>query len=182
MPPTPISTRPAIILATFASTASRTRTPRKRPGIMPRNTGINCMRHCPVFPPSSACGKLQKTKGMLSSMAADLPSMNSDSRGSATTAMPSPIVPFRRPATIKFQTTSGWRLVWSKQRVMARRAQACPWVSDALDDDDLQLPRAALLAVRRGLKVLGRFVAGDRLLEARELDNDEAVEFLRALE
>src|SRR5882724_11548365 len=53
--------------------------------------------------------------------------------------------------------------------------------SDALDDDDLQLARAALLAVRRGLKVLGRFVAGDRLLEARELDDDEAVEFLRAL-
>ena len=54
--------------------------------------------------------------------------------------------------------------------------------SDALDDDDLQLARAVLLAVRRGLKVLGRFVAGDRLLEARELDDDEAVEFLRALE
>ena len=36
--------------------------------------------------------------------------------------------------------------------------------------------------MRRGLKVLGRFVAGDRLLEARELDDDEAVEFLRALE
>src|SRR5262245_58736121 len=28
-------------------------------------------------------------------------------------------------------------------------------VSDALDDDDLQLARAVLLAVRRGLKVLG---------------------------
>src|SRR5262245_14966423 len=55
-------------------------------------------------------------------------------------------------------------------------------VSDALDDDDLQLARAVLLAVRRGLEVLGRFVAGDRLLEARELDDDEAVEFLRALE
>jgi hypothetical protein len=36
--------------------------------------------------------------------------------------------------------------------------------------------------VRRGLNVLGRFVAGDRLLEARELDDDEAVEFVRALE
>src|SRR6195256_4722759 len=56
------------------------------------------------------------------------------------------------------------------------------WVSDALDDDDLQLGGAVLLAVRRGLKVLRRFVAGDRLLEARELDDDEAVEFLRALE
>ena len=55
-------------------------------------------------------------------------------------------------------------------------------VSDALDDDDLQLARAVLLAVRRGLKVFGRFVAGDRLLEARELDDDEAVEFVRALE
>src|SRR5262249_50533464 len=55
-------------------------------------------------------------------------------------------------------------------------------VSDALDDADLQLARAVLLTVRRGLKVLGRFVAGDRLLEARELDDDEAVEFLRALE
>src|SRR5262249_8019435 len=54
-------------------------------------------------------------------------------------------------------------------------------VSDTFDDDDLQLARAVLLAVRRGLKVLGRFVAGDRLLEPRELDDDEAVEFLRAL-
>jgi len=45
-----------------------------------------------------------------------------------------------------------------------------------------QFARAVLLAVRRGLEVLGRFVAGDRLLEARELDDDEAVEFLRALE
>ena len=35
--------------------------------------------------------------------------------------------------------------------------------------------------MRGDLKVLGRFVAGDRLLEARELDDDEAVEFLRAL-
>src|SRR6266853_582302 len=42
--------------------------------------------------------------------------------------------------------------------------------------------RAGLLAVRRGLEVLGRFVAGDRLLETREFDDDEAVEFLRALE
>src|SRR5215472_15352730 len=58
----------------------------------------------------------------------------------------------------------------------------CRRVSDALDDDDLQLARAVLLAVRRGLKVLRRFVAGDRLLEARELDDDEAVEFLRAFE
>src|ERR1700719_1627567 len=56
------------------------------------------------------------------------------------------------------------------------------WASDALDDDDLQLARAILFAVRRGLEVLGRFVAGDRLLEARELDDDEAVEFLWALE
>src|SRR5215470_17403833 len=65
---------------------------------------------------------------------------------------------------------------------MGRRAEACRWVSDALDDDDLQLARAVLLAVRRGLKVFGRLVAGDRLLEARKLDDDEAVEFLRALE
>jgi hypothetical protein len=34
------------------------------------------MRHRPVFPPSSACGKLLKIKGMVSSMAADLMSMN----------------------------------------------------------------------------------------------------------
>src|SRR5215470_13430590 len=65
---------------------------------------------------------------------------------------------------------------------MGRRAEACRWVSDALDDDDLQLACAVLLAVRRGFEVLGRLVAGDRLLEARELDDDEAVEFLRALE
>ena len=36
--------------------------------------------------------------------------------------------------------------------------------------------------MRRSLAVLGRFVACDRLLEVRELDDDEAVEFLRALE
>ena len=36
--------------------------------------------------------------------------------------------------------------------------------------------------MRGSLKVLGRFVAGDRLLEARKLDDDEAVEFLRAFE
>src|SRR5262249_16254284 len=41
---------------------------------------------------------------------------------------------------------------------------------------------AVLFAVRCGLQVLARFVAGDRLLEGRELDDDEAVEFLRALE
>src|SRR5665213_2802415 len=54
-------------------------------------------------------------------------------------------------------------------------------VSDALDDDDLQLTRAVFLAMRRGLHVLGRFVAGDRALEAREFNDDEAAEFLRAL-
>jgi len=54
-------------------------------------------------------------------------------------------------------------------------------VSDTFDDDDLQLARAVLLAVSRGLKVLGRFMAGDRLFEARKLDHDEALEFLRAL-
>src|SRR5262249_59675329 len=58
---------------------------------------------------------------------------------------------------------------------------SCRRVSDTFDDDNLQLARAILLAMRRGLKVLGRFVAGDRLFEARELDHDEAVEFLRAL-
>ena len=47
-----------------------------------------------------------KIKGMLSSMTADLTSMNSDSSGSATTGMPTPIIPFRRPATIRLQTTA----------------------------------------------------------------------------
>src|SRR5882757_1503706 len=51
------------------------------------------------FPPSSACGTLLKIKGMLRSMAADFMSMNSDSNGSATTGMPTPITPFGRPAT-----------------------------------------------------------------------------------
>jgi hypothetical protein len=32
-------------------------------------------------------------------LAADLMSMNSDSSGSATAGMPTPIIPFRRPAT-----------------------------------------------------------------------------------
>ena len=81
---------------------------------MPRITGINCMRHRAVFPPSSACGKLLKIKGMLSSIAADLMSMNSDSSGSATTGMPTPIVPFRSPATIKLQTTAAMMLAGSK--------------------------------------------------------------------
>ena len=57
---------------------------------MPRNTGINCMRHRPVFLPSSARGKLLKIKGMLGSMAADLMSMNSDSSSSARTGIPTP--------------------------------------------------------------------------------------------
>jgi hypothetical protein len=64
------------------------------------------MRHRPVFPPFSDCGTLLKIKGMLSSMTADLISMNSDSSGSATTGMPTPIIPFRGPATIKLQTTA----------------------------------------------------------------------------
>ena len=81
---------------------------------MPRITGVNCMRHRPVFPPSSACGKLLKIKGMLSSMAADLTSMNSDSSGSATTGMPTPIVPFRRPATIRLQITAATTPACSK--------------------------------------------------------------------
>jgi hypothetical protein len=54
-------------------------------------------------------------------------------------------------------------------------------VSDAFDDDDLQLACTIFLAVRGGLEVLGRFVAGDCFLEVRELDHDEAVEFLSAL-
>ena len=67
-------------------------------------------------------------------------------------------------------------------RSWAAGPAACRWVSDAFDDDDLQFARAVLLAVRRGLKVFGRFVAADRLLEARELDDDEAVAFFRTLE
>src|SRR5215470_8529248 len=63
----------------------------------------------------------------------------------------------------------------------AAKPGSCRRVSDTFDDDDLQLARAVLLAVCRGLEVLGRFVAGDSLFEARELDHDEAVEFLRAL-
>jgi hypothetical protein len=81
---------------------------------MPRITGINCMRHCPVFPPSSACGTLLKIKGMLSSMTADLTSMNSDSSGSATIGMPTPIIPFRRPATIRLQNTAAMTLAGSE--------------------------------------------------------------------
>ena len=51
---------------------------------------------------------------MLSSMAADLTSMNSDSSGSATTGMPTPIVPFRKPAAIRLQTTAAMILACSK--------------------------------------------------------------------
>ena len=81
---------------------------------MPRSTGINCMKHRPVFSPSSACGTLLKIKGMLSSMTADLTSMNSDSSGSATIGMPTPIIPFRRPATIRLQNTAAMILAGSK--------------------------------------------------------------------
>src|SRR5882757_8285890 len=101
---------------------------------------------------------------------------------------------FEQRATEYLKATKSRRLGWAGRRMGAvRRARTpmssfswaagpttCRWVSDALDDDDLQLARAVLLAVSRGLEVLGRFVAGDRLLEARELDDDEAVEFLRA--
>ena len=55
-------------------------------------------------------------------------------------------------------------------------------VSNALDDDNLQLARAVLLAVRCGLEILGRVVACDRLFESWELDDDETVEFLWTLE
>ena len=41
--------------------------------------------------------------------------------------------------------------------------------SDALDDDDLQLARAVLLAMRGGGLVLGQVVAGNRALETGEL-------------
>jgi hypothetical protein len=53
---------------------------------------------------------LLKTKGMLS-MAADLMSMSS---ASATTGTPTPIVPFKRPATIKLQATAAMILARSK--------------------------------------------------------------------
>src|SRR6266849_3922082 len=49
-----------------------------------------------------------------------------------------------------------------------------------LDDDVLDLAGAAA-PERRGLIVFGRGEAGDRLPEGRELDDDEAVEFLRPL-
>lgn len=81
---------------------------------MPRITGVNCTRHRAVFPPSSACGMLLKIKGMLRSMAADLTSMNSDSSGSATIGMPTPIIPFKRPATIRLQTTAAMMFAYSK--------------------------------------------------------------------
>jgi hypothetical protein len=45
--------------------------------------------------------------GIELSMAADLISMNSDSSGSATTGMPTPIIPFRRPATIRLRADEG---------------------------------------------------------------------------
>jgi hypothetical protein len=57
---------------------------------------------------------LLKIKGMLRSMVADLMSMNSDSSGSATIGRPTPIIPFRRPATIRLQTTAAMVLACSK--------------------------------------------------------------------
>ena len=43
-------------------------------------------------------------------------------------------------------------------------------------------PAPSFLRCAAASKVFGRFVAADRLLEARELDDDEAVEFFRTLE
>src|SRR6267143_5849579 len=51
-----------------------------------------------------------------------------------------------------------------------------------LDHYQFVFPRVVLAAKRRGLLVLPGIEAGDALLERRELDDDEAVEFLRALE
>jgi DNA-binding transcriptional ArsR family regulator len=80
---------------------------------VPRITGINCMRQRPVCPPSSACGTLLKIKGMLISMAADLMSMNSDSSGSATTGMPTPIYPLQeagKDQAASHGSNDGWLL------------------------------------------------------------------------
>src|SRR5439155_9779109 len=51
-----------------------------------------------------------------------------------------------------------------------------------LDHHQLVLTRLVPAAERRRLPVLLRVEAGDALLEARELDDDEAVESLRAFE
>src|SRR2546429_4738181 len=51
-----------------------------------------------------------------------------------------------------------------------------------LDHHQLVLPRLVPAAKRRRLPVFRGIEAGDALLEARELDDDEAVESLRALE
>src|SRR5258708_37593530 len=51
-----------------------------------------------------------------------------------------------------------------------------------LDHHQLVLPRLVPAAERRRLLVFRRVEARDALLEARELDDDEAVEFLRAFE
>src|SRR6266704_3576229 len=51
-----------------------------------------------------------------------------------------------------------------------------------LDHHQLVLARLVPAAKRRRLPVLLRVEAGDALLEARELDDDEAVESLRAFE
>src|SRR5216684_1131595 len=51
-----------------------------------------------------------------------------------------------------------------------------------LDHHELVLARLVPAAKRRRLPVLLRIEAGDALLEGRELDDDEAVESLRAFE
>src|SRR6266851_3698628 len=51
-----------------------------------------------------------------------------------------------------------------------------------LDHHQLVFPRFVVAAEGRGLFVLLRVEAGDALFERRELDDDEAVEFLRAFE
>jgi hypothetical protein len=57
---------------------------------------------------------LLRINGMLKSMVADLISMNSDSSGNATTGIPTPIVPFRKPATKRLQATAATIFACSK--------------------------------------------------------------------
>src|SRR5712691_1373238 len=71
---------------------------------------------------------------------------------------------------------------WGRVVALQHPASSSRRAFSRLDHHQLVLTRLVPAAKRRGLPVLLRVEAGDALLEARELDDDEAVESLRTFE
>jgi hypothetical protein len=97
---------PATVFATAGSTFKRTATPIHVPGIIPTSTGARLQSVFPTKPPSSACGILLKTSGMLSSITAVCTSTSIDNIGNAAMGMPTPIMPLTKPAITRLTATS----------------------------------------------------------------------------